>query len=321
MNNSYKQIYKVIKKYKTIVIARHIGADPDALGAQFALQSIIRRLFPEKRVLAVGSQASRFRFFGLNDKFEEQNEDDVLCVVLDTPDIKRIDGVSLSDFKYIIKIDHHPFIEKFGNLELIDDEACSTSQLILEFAFANKIILNKEEGERLYLGIVGDTDRFLHDYTSSKTFKLVKKLLDMTAIDFTSLYKVLYQRPIAEIRFQGYIYQNLTLTENGVAYIKITDKIMREYGVDSAAAGNMINDLKFVNEIIVWVFLSEDVKSDLIRVNIRSVGPFVNELASKYGGGGHKYASGVKLKSFDEADKLVKDLDNLTKKFKEDNNI
>ena len=97
MNNSYKQIYKVIKKYKTIVIARHIGADPDALGAQFALQSIIRRLFPEKRVLAVGSQASRFRFFGLNDKFEEQNEDDVLCVVLDTPDIKRIDGVSLSD--------------------------------------------------------------------------------------------------------------------------------------------------------------------------------------------------------------------------------
>ena len=181
--------------------------------------------------------------------------------------------------------------------------------------------MNKEEGERLYLGIVGDTDRFLHDYTSSKTFKLVKKLLDMTAIDFTSLYKVLYQRPIAEIRFQGYIYQNLTLTENGVAYIKITDKIMREYGVDSAAAGNMINDLKFVNEIIVWVFLSEDVKSDLIRVNIRSVGPFVNELASKYGGGGHKYASGVKLKSFDEADKLVKDLDNLTKKFKEDNNI
>lgn len=44
------------------------------------------------------------------------------------------------------------------------------------------------------------------------------------------------------------------MTDNGVAYIKLTDKLMKEYGVDSAAAGNMINDLKFVNEIIVWVF-------------------------------------------------------------------
>ena len=176
--------------------------------------------------------------------------------------------------------------------------------------------MNKEIGERLYLGIVGDTDRFLHDYTSSKTFGLVNKLIDETNINFTELYKILYQRPMVEVRFEGYIYQNITLTENGVAYIKITDKVMKEYGVDSAAAGNMINDLKFVNEIVVWVFLSEDIKSGLIRANIRSVGPYVNDLATKFGGGGHKYASGVKLKTWEDADKLVKSLDELTKNFK-----
>ena len=314
--NIYKQIFKVIKKYDTIVIARHIGADPDALGSQFALKEIILKTFPNKKVYAVGNPASRFKFFGNNEKIDNIDTTKGLLIVLDTPDIKRIDGVSLNNFEYVIKIDHHPIIDKYANIELIDEDSCSTSQLILEFIFNNKIEINKEIGEKLYLGIVGDTDRFLHDYTSPKTFSLVTKLLEETNIDFTSLYKVLYQRPISEIRFEGYIYQNLTLTDNGVAYIKITDRKLKEFGVDSAAAGNMINDLKFVNEIIVWVFLTEDIKSNLIRANIRSVGPYINDVATKFGGGGHKYASGVKLKSWDDSDKLINELDELVKKYK-----
>lgn len=314
--NIYKQIFKVIKKYNTIVIARHIGADPDALGSQFALKEIILRLFPEKKVYAVGNPASRFKFFGSNEKIDNVDTIKGLLIVLDTPDIKRIDGINLNNFEYVIKIDHHPIIDKYANIELVDENSCSTSQLILEFVFNNKIEINKEIGEKLYLGIVGDTDRFLHDYTSPKTFGLVTKLLEETNIDFTSLYKILYQRPISEIRFEGYIYQNLTLTNNGVAYIKITDRKLKEFGVDSAAAGNMINDLKFVNEIVVWVFFTEDIKSNLIRANIRSVGPYINEVATKFGGGGHKYASGVKLKTWDDTDKLINELDELVKSYK-----
>lgn len=314
--NIYKQIFKVIKKYDTIVIARHIGADPDALGSQFALKEIILKTFPNKKVYAVGNPASRFKFFGNNEKIDNIDTTKGLLIVLDTPDIKRIDGVSLNNFEYVIKMDHHPIIDKYANIELIDEDSCSTSQLILEFIFNNKIEINKEIGEKLYLGIVGDTDRFLHDYTSSKTFSLVTRLLEETNIDFTSLYKVLYQRPISEIRFEGYIYQNLILTENGVSYIKITDRKLKEFGVDSAAAGNMINDLKFVNEIIVWLFLTEDIKSNLIRANIRSVGPYINDVATKFGGGGHKYASGVKLKTWDDSDKLINELDELVKNYK-----
>ena len=314
--NIYKQIFKVIKKYDSIVIARHIGADPDALGSQFALKKIILRLFPDKKVLAVGNPASRFKFFGNNDKIDDINTSKSLLIVVDTPDLKRIDGANPSEFEYVIKIDHHPIIDKFGNIEVIDDNACSASQLILEFVYANKIELSKEEAELLFLGIVGDTDRFLHDYTSTKTFELVTRLIKETNIDFTSLYKNLYHRPLAEVKFEGYIYSNLTVTDNGVAYIKLTDKIMKEYGVDSAAAGNMINDLKFVDEIVIWIFLSEDIKSNLIRANIRSVGPYVNETASLFGGGGHIYASGARLKTWEEADKLIEAYENLMREYK-----
>ena len=307
----FKDIYRLIKKYNTIVIARHIGADPDALGSQFALKELIKENFKEKNVYAVGATASKFRFMGILDKPEDINLSETLLVVLDTPDTKRIDGIEdLNEYGSIIKIDHHPFVEKFATIEYIE-ECSSTSQLIFKFILENKLRINKKIAENIYLGIVGDTDRFLHDYTTNETIELVSKLLKMSNIDFTSLYASIYSRPLSEVKFQGYIYQNLELTKNNVAYIKLTDEILKKYEVDSAAAGNMINDLKYVNEILVWVFFSEDTKMNVIKANIRSRGPIINEVASKYGGGGHKYASGARLKTWEDADNLIKDLDEI----------
>ena len=317
MANIYKKIYKEIKKYSTIVIARHIGADPDALGSQFALRELIKNKFPSKNVYAIGNPSNRFKFMGILDKIEEFDKNKTLLIVLDTPDIKRIDCVCLEDYANVIKIDHHPFVEQYANIELIDDEASSTSQLILEFVFKNRLSIDQEIAKNLYIGIVSDTGRFMHDYTSQHTFELVNKLLKKTNIKFTELYEPLYMRPLSEIRFQGYIYENMEVTEEGTAYIKITEELLKEYEVDSASAGNIISELKCVNEILIWIFLTEDKKSNLIRANIRSRGPIINETAAVYGGGGHKFASGARLTSWSQADNLVKDLNELAKKYNE----
>lgn len=316
MNNSFKAVAKMIKKYNNIVIARHIGADPDALGSQLALREMIKNMYPNKKVLAIGNPSSRFKFMGTLDRVDDITEP-TLLIVLDTPDIKRIDGAILDDYDYVIKIDHHPVVDDFANLSIVMEDASSTAQILLELFFANRFKITESIARLLYLGVISDTDRFLHDYTSVKTFALVAKLLEETNIDFTSLYAPLYMRPLAEIRFQGYIYQNMEITLNGLAYIKITDDLLKEYGVDSASAGNMINDLKFVNEIITWAFFTEDKKSNLIRVNIRSRGPYINEIASKYNGGGHKYASGARLTSPKQIDDLIEDLDQAALKYKE----
>lgn len=308
----FKDIFKLIKKYDNVVIARHIGADPDALGSQFALKELLKENFKEKNIYAVGATASKFRFMGILDKPENIDLSKTILIVLDTPDKKRIDGIEpIEEYDCIVKIDHHPFVEKYADIEYIE-ECSSTSQLIFKFILANKLKTSQKIAENIYLGIVGDTDRFLHDYTTNETLELVSKLLNMTNIDFTSLYSSLYSRPISEVKFQGYIYQNLELTSNKVAYIKLTDEILKKYEVDSASAGNMINDLKYVNEILVWVFFSEDTKMNIIKANIRSRGPIINEIASKFGGGGHKFASGARLKSWEEADNLIKELDEVT---------
>lgn len=316
MKHIYKQIYKQIKKYNNIVIARHIGPDPDALGAQLALRKIIKNKFPKKNVYAIGNPASRFKYLGVLDKVELPLSN-CLLIVLDTPDMRRIDGVNLDDFEYIIKIDHHPIVDKYANIECVDDNASSTCQIILDMLLKLNINISTEVAKNLYTGIISDTDRFLHDYTSLKTFELATQLIKKTQFNFTSVYEPLYLRPFAEVKFQGYVYQNLQITDNGVAYIKITEDLMKEFGVDSASAGNMINNLKYVDEILVWVFFSEDKKSNLIRANIRSRGPYINDLASRFGGGGHKYASGARLISWTQVDSLIEELDNLSKQYKE----
>ena len=314
----FKEIYRQIKKYDTIVIARHIGADPDALGSQFAMKELIYVNFKNKHIYAVGSVASRFRFMGNLDKIDDIDKGKSLLIILDTPDKKRIDGIdNIDEYGMVIKIDHHPFVEKFSSLEYIEPSASSASQLVFKFALDNKLKLTEKIAQNIYLGIVGDTDRFLHDYTTKETFELVTKLLDMTNIKFTKLYEPLYSRPLSEVRFQGYIYQNLKLTENNVAYIKLPEDVLKKFEVDAASAGNMINDLKFVNEILIWVFFSEDTKAGIIKANIRSRGPVINEIATRYGGGGHVYASGARLKTWEEAELLIKDLDEAINSYKE----
>lgn len=306
----YREIYKKIKKYDSIVIARHIGPDPDALGSSIALKEILEENFPKKNIYVVGTPASRFRYFGKLDKCPEDVSKSLL-IVTDTPDKKRVDGVDIDSFDYRIKIDHHPFIEKYCDLEYIDDTASSVSQIIIDFSLKRKLKIPKSAAEKLYLGVIGDTNRFLHDYTTTKTFDLVSSLIKKTGIDFTSLYKIMYMRNFKDIKFFGYIASNLIVNENGLAYIKLTDEVLKENGVDAGTPGNLIESFDNIEEIKVLVFLSENVNNKYIKCNIRSRGPVVNEIASHYNGGGHALASGAKLSSFEEADEMLKELDEL----------
>lgn len=316
--NVYQEIYDKIKKAKIIVIARHVGPDPDALGSSLGLKQIILDNFDNKDVYVIGNPASKFSYLGSLDKIPEGlNNDDALLIVTDTPDRKRVDGVDPLNFKNSIKIDHHPFIEKTCSLEWIDDKASSACQMILELVFNTKLVLSKEASEKLYTGIVADTNRFMFAYTSSKTFNLVGKMLDKVDLDITKVYDNLYLRDYKDIKFQGYLSLNLTITDNGVGFIIIDDDILKEYNVDPATPGNMINNFNHINEIYVWLTATEDKDMGSYRVSVRSRGPIINDVVSNHGGGGHIYASGTRLKNAQEINSLIEDLDDTVKKYKE----
>ncbi len=315
-----KKILKLIKAHDEIVIARHISPDPDAIGSQLALRDSIRKTFPNKKVLAVGAGVSRFKAYGSLDKIDENSLNNPLLIVLDVPNILRIDGVNINYYQHRIKIDHHPFEERMGEIEVINDvDACSTCELIAELILNSKLVMDEEVARNLFLGIVSDSDRFLLSYTSKNVFKIVYEMLEVTNLDFQSLYSILYERPIAEVKFHGYLSDNINLTENGLGYIVIDIDILKKYGVDTATPSNMINDFNYIKELLVWVFVTFDERSGVYKFNIRSRGPVINEVASKYNGGGHKFASGIKTTDKREIKNVIKDLDEVCKKYKEEN--
>lgn len=317
MNKIYKKIYNKIKKYDRIVIARHVGADPDALGSTLGLKEVIKATFPEKEVYVVGYPASKFKYIGELDKFNEEYYNNSLLIVTDTPDRARIDGVDPRKFEYSIKIDHHPFVEQVCDIEWVDDTASSASQMIMELALETKLVLNLEAAEKLYIGLVADTNRFLFYYTTSKTFSLVSRMLKETGLDFTELYNDLYMRPLKEIKFRGYIADHLKVTENGFGYLEITQDILDKYEVDAATAGNMVNDFNYIEGVYAWGIFSIDKQNNNVRGSIRSRGPIINEIAGNYNGGGHIFASGVRLKDFNEVENIISDLDKVCKEYTE----
>lgn len=77
----------------------------------------------------------------------------------------------------------------------------------------------------------------------------------------------------------------------------------------------MVNNFNYIDGVYVWITMTEDVKNNLIKANIRSRGPIINTVAEHYHGGGHKFASGARVFSWEEADALIRDLDTASKEF------
>lgn len=313
----YKEIIKLIKKYDSIVIARHIGGDIDALGSQIGLKEIIKETYPNKKVYAVGAYASRFKFVGPLDKEDDIDFDNSLLIVLDTPKVSRLDVDDISKYKHRVRIDHHPFEEEFCDIELVDENKSSTCEMIVELCLNTKLKITKSSAEKLYMGMISDTNRFLYPCTTSDTLALASLLVSKYGINPPELYEKMYLRNLDEIRFIGYIFQNIKVTKNGVAYIKITDETQKDFGMDPASAGNMVGELSYINDFIVWITFSEDKKQNMVRVSIRSRGPVINTLAMQYNGGGHKLASGIRLPNFDLSDEIIERLDTLCEEYLE----
>lgn len=320
MKKVFTEIYKEIKKSNQILLVRHIGPDPDAVSSQIALKRSIELSFPDKKVYALGSSISKFKYIGKMDKdvtFDYEND---LVIALDVPNASRVDGIDVLKFKNVIKIDHHPEMEDFFTLNAVDASASSTAQLVYELIQGTKLKMNSEIAENIFIGIVSDTHRFLFDYTTVKTYEIVTELVKKYKIDTQKLYSNLYKRPLSEIRLMGYISSNLIVTKNKFAYIIVEDETLGEIGADSSAVSNMINDFNNINEVLVWMFISSDSKNkSTLKFNIRSRGPIINELAEKYGGGGHKYASGIRIVDGNEkVEEIISEFEKLCENYKEE---
>lgn len=321
MKEMYKKIIKIIKKYDKIVLARHISPDPDAIASQIALRDSIKLTFPNKEVYAVGAGVHKFKYLGALDKRDLSTLNNSLLIVLDVPNFYRVDGINGLEYDAILKIDHHPAEDIVGDVDWTDSTKSSTCEMIAELLLYSPLAMDTKIAEDLYVGMVFDSDRFLLPNTSAETLKTAYELVKTSNINFVNLYDNLYERSINEEKFRAYLINNIEITENRFGFIFVPSEDLKKFNVEPTSVSNQVNDFYFIKELMCWMFVVYDERNDIYKANIRSRGPVINEVATKYNGGGHKFASGCRTSDYKVIEALAKDLDATCKKYNDEENI
>ncbi|CRK84401.1 DHH family phosphoesterase [Neobacillus massiliamazoniensis] len=303
-----EKILEAIQQYETIIVHRHVRPDPDAYGSQCGLVEILKESYPEKKIYAVGREEPSLYYMRRLDFIEDSVYKGALVIVCDTANAERIcdDRYSLGD--KLIKIDHHPNEDPYGDLLWVDTSASSCSEMIYEFYLYGKnkgLKLNDAGARLLYAGIVGDTGRFLFPSTTEKTFGYAGELIHYH-FSRTELYDKMYEMSPNLIKLNGYILQNFKFESNGVASVILSKKILEEFDVRPPEASQLVGILGDVKGIKAWVFFIEE--DDQIRVRLRSKGPVINGIARKFKGGGHPLAAGASIYSWDEVENVLSEL-------------
>ncbi|MBF0710558.1 MULTISPECIES: bifunctional oligoribonuclease/PAP phosphatase NrnA [unclassified Gemella] len=318
----YEKIFQKIRQYKKIIIHRHERPDPDAYGSQGALAEIIRKNFEDKEVILVGKKSPSLSFLFDTVEVDSSDYKGALVITTDTANFDRIDGKLFTKENYLIKIDHHPPIDNYANINLVDIEVSSCSELIYNFYTYLKdkynFKLTDKAAELIYVGIVGDTGRFLFPNTSANTLKVAAELLNY---DF-NMAQLLNRLDISSekmMRFRSFIFKNYNVYHDGVVYLKITKADMEEYQIEPGEVSSEVNLIRSLEGLVAWCFAIDE--GNKIRVRLRSKGPSINQIAEKYNGGGHRLASGATVKNWDELDDLLDDLARVVFEFNKNKEI
>ena len=179
MADQLEAIFEQIKKYNKIIIHRHQRPDPDAIGSQVGLAEILKASFPYKQISVVGKDIPGLNWIGKMDEIDGSTFDDALVIVTDTANAPRIDDRRFDNGDKLIKIDHHPNDEPYGDIMWVQPEASSCSEMIYSFYqhFAKELKMPQQAASALYAGIIGDTGRFLYPATTPKTMLVAGALM------------------------------------------------------------------------------------------------------------------------------------------------
>ena len=311
----FERVIERIKANDSIVISGHIRPDGDCFGSQIGLKEIIKTNFPNKKVYVVGSGLPLYQdFLGKMDQVSDDVIKSSLCFMLDCNDLDRIEDQRVPTMaKEMIQIDHHVVYQDFNFYCVVDDGACSTSELLSRMMVEQSLDISPTGASALYLGILSDTARyqFVRDFVL--VFDLAKKLCKMGAnpAEINRLMSMAQEEKLALI---GYVLTHYKKKEPGLIYLHLTSDELEKIHATPDKGSMIVNSIGNVVGYPIWATFLETKEGSCI-CEFRSNKYSVVDLAISHGGGGHKFASGVTIREFNKEkfDALLNELCDLIK--------
>ena len=324
MNDNFeikRRILDKIKQYDRIIVTRHFRPDGDAIGSSKGLARILKLSFPQKEVYVINEDSSEYLAFlgGEDAPIADEKYSDALVIVCDTATTDRISNKKFSLAKEIVKIDHHIDVKPYGDLSWVEEERSSLCEMIADFwlTFKDELTLDKEGATYIFTGMVTDSGRFRFSSVDGETMRRAGALLDL-GIDTEWIYANLNLDDFNVFKFEAYVYKKMKVTTDGVAYIYVDKAMQRKFKLTNEQASNVVSYLDGIKGAIVWLAFIENADGS-IRVRLRSRFVTINDLAEKYGGGGHDRACGATVHSKKEMKQMLSDANEIVKNYKENN--
>ena len=299
MNNSYQKVIEKLSSAERIIIGSHSNPDGDTIGSSLALSHFLKKM--GKEVVIYNESGVPFNLKFLPDSETiitnvPEKEFDVL-VLIDVGDLERVsEDFKKVRFKNSIVIDHHVTVTGFGDVKIIDHNAAATGVLIYKLLKQwNEKLIDREIAIDLYTAIMTDTGSFKFSNTNSEAFLLAAELVEKGAVPYKISMEVYENFPFEKIRLLSTVLSTITMDPKGRwAYIVVTRDILTRTGATPDMLEDIINYVRGIRNVKVAIQFRE-IEDGKFKVGFRSKGIDVEKIAKKFGGGGHKNASGCKM--------------------------
>ncbi len=294
-----------IKSSKNILLTSHINPDGDTLGAMCGMYAIINENYKKKCDMLVMSKIPKNYEFIPNIKsakhFEEydKSREYDLVINLDVASADRLaDGeILFKKAKHTVNIDHHKTNNNYADINIVNPEASSASEVVADIAEKLDLKVSKEAAVALYTGVLTDTGSFRFDNTTAETFLCASKLVEYGA-NPNLIYKNCYETESKDlVMFQAYCVNKAEFSDDlKIAYSIVYKKDLEKYNGDESFTDGLAEKLRAIVTTEV-AFIAKELNNGWTKISMRSKNIDVAEICSKFGGGGHKYASGCTIKS------------------------
>lgn len=301
-----RKILNFIRRHDDFLLSAHINADGDAIAAVLAL-GLLLDLLNKKYTMILHDPQPDIRFNYLKNFEKILAYQDQLkiytttAIILDVPGIKRLGEVQklLPQKSRIVRIDHHPTEDEFAGLEMVDEGASSTTQLIYEIVELSRVEINLALANAIYTGIVYDTGRFSFSNTTARDMYICGRMIDIGVDPSEINNRIFFENSFAALRTIGKGLANMESFLNGAVHI-----IYLDYGSMKNNHQGEIDELANYSVAIrggqVGLFIRE-AEAGLHKVSLRSKGKVdVNQVAKVFNGGGHARAAGCRIQGSKE---------------------
>lgn len=297
------QIIELIEQFDTICIYRHILPDGDAKGSQFGMKSWIESKYPNKKVVALGKDTQN-SFFPDCDQ-EKIDFSKALAIICDTSNRERIDGEGWEQCAKVIKIDHHPVVDSYGDLNIVDDTTCAACEVIAQMLMDHQETLTLETATYLYCGLLTDSQRFSIPTVSERSLRVASYLVSF-GVDIQKCNLKMFSVNLKEYEFENYL-RNKVIYKDSLAYIVASKEDYEKFDISFEKAKEKVNVMANVEEIESYVLYTEQPEGNY-SASFRSKRTVLNDIAAHFGGGGHNFASGAKNLTLEDIQKANQEL-------------